>query len=119
MTHRGELLSHLARLAIHTLPRVRLVAIGLDCTIVTLCVPAILTFGFSMRMVIAQSFVQFPAPADMSPLDGALWSALLDHHLSGVRMQKARDPCEMAGLATVVTACVLYIISVSYGQIDY
>ena len=35
-----------------------------------------------------------------------------------VRMQKARDPCEMAGLATVVTACALYIISVSYVQIE-
>ena len=29
-----------------------------------------------------------------------------------VRMQKARDPCEMAGLATVVTACVLYTLLV-------
>ena len=36
-----------------------------------------------------------------------------------VRMQKARDPCEMAGLATVVTACALYSISVSYAQIDF
>ena len=34
-------------------------------------------------------------------------------------MQKARNPCEMASLVVAVTACVLYIISVSYGQIDY
>ena len=51
MTHSGELLNHLARLAIHTLPRVRLVATGLDCTIFTFCVPAIVTTVFSMRMV--------------------------------------------------------------------
>jgi len=55
----------------------------------------------------------------MSPLDGALWSALLDHHLSGVRMQKARDHFEMAGLEVTVTACAIYTISVSYEQIDY
>jgi hypothetical protein len=55
----------------------------------------------------------------MSPLDGALWSALLDHHLSGVRMQKARDHFEMAGLEVTVTACAIYTISVSYEQIDF
>ena len=51
MTHSGELLNHLARLAIHTLPRVRLVAMGLACTILTFCVPAIVTTVFSMRIV--------------------------------------------------------------------
>ena len=97
MTHRGELLNHLARLAIHTLPRVRLVATGLDCAIVTFCVPAILTFGFSMRMVVAQSFVQFPAPADMSPLDGALWYALqrLQARFIDAGHQNAKSPAHL------------------------
>ena len=29
-----------------------------------------------------------------------------------IKMQKARDPCEMAGLVTVITACALYTLLV-------
>lgn len=51
MTHKGEPLSHLARRAIHTLPRMRGVASGFDGAIVTLLVPAIFTDVLSIRMI--------------------------------------------------------------------